>query len=89
MLVKSVRTSHFRICENESQPGLQQIEKLATPLVLKSMFTSLKTNQRLLQGKRRDTQPAVSTLTLLDSVFSRALSNFNVSKNTILLGQNV
>ena len=37
MLVSSVRTSHAcnfhgRICGNESQPGLQLVEKLATHL---------------------------------------------------------
>ena len=34
----------FRICGNESQPGLQLVEKLATPLVVKFLLISLKTN---------------------------------------------
>ena len=34
----------FRICGNESQPGLQLVEKLATPLVIKFLLISLKTN---------------------------------------------
>ena len=32
----------FRICGNESQPGLQRVEKLATPLAaLSKMYTGL------------------------------------------------
>ena len=37
MLLRSVRNSHecnlLRICGNEIQPGLQQVEKLAMPLL--------------------------------------------------------
>ena len=29
----------FRICRNESQPGLQVVEKLATPLVAVTFLT--------------------------------------------------
>ena len=35
VVVRSVRTSHarnFMMCGNESQPGLQLVEKLTTPL---------------------------------------------------------
>ena len=41
MLVRSVRTMRaiFRICGNESQPGLQLVEKLATPLNALSLFS--------------------------------------------------
>ena len=42
MLVRSVHTivmcKIFRMCGNESQPGLQPVDKLATPLVGKNMW---------------------------------------------------
>ena len=41
---RSVRTSHecdLRICGNESRPGPQLVEKLATPLVLVKYVTAL------------------------------------------------
>ena len=43
MLVRPVRTSHAcnfqKICENDSQPGLQLVERLATPLVAVTFLT--------------------------------------------------
>ena len=43
MLVRPVRTSHAcnfqKICENDSQPGLQLVGRLATPLVAVTFLT--------------------------------------------------
>ena len=43
MFVRPVRTSHAcnfqKICENDSQPGLQLVERLATPLVAVTFLT--------------------------------------------------
>ena len=36
----SARRVIFRICGNKSQPGLQLVEKLATPLYVQSCFFS-------------------------------------------------